>query len=200
MPCTYMKTHTHTYAHTQSYTCAGACTCTHRCVYAHTLIYAHTEGPQCSGHLQYWTQTQAWSLYLHVNGLQQSAAPFVCSVPPAVWAWAASQMGGPHQMGSRGYGAKRSEGRGKRLPAWQPLKQQGLPHSMEVVHGLVSLRAGEIWKGLSKRPSCLRTKSKADVFYDSGKAHSYVSHKQTRWDSLVRFFRKGLRTWSLPCG
>ncbi|KAI4818377.1 hypothetical protein KUCAC02_011720 [Chaenocephalus aceratus] len=51
---------------------------------------------------------------------------------------AASQMGGPHQMGSRGYGAKRFDERGKRLPAWQPRKQQGLPHIMEVVHGLVS--------------------------------------------------------------
>lgn len=86
---------------------------------------------------------------------------------------AASQMGGPHQMGSRGYGAKRFEGRGKRLLAWQPLKQQGLPHSMDVVHGLVSVsdwRAGERRKGPSKRPSCLRTERNADVF--SGKASS----------------------------
>ncbi|KAK2830541.1 hypothetical protein Q5P01_018472 [Channa striata] len=66
---------------------------------------------------------------------------------------AASQMGGPHQMGSRGYGAKRFEGRGKRLLAWQPRKQQGLPHSMDVVHGLVSFsdwRAEERRKGPSK--------------------------------------------------
>lgn len=66
---------------------------------------------------------------------------------------AASQMGGPHQMGSRGYGAKRSEGRGKRLPAWQPLKQQGLPHIMEVVHALGSFsdwRAEERCKGGAK--------------------------------------------------
>jgi len=139
------------HGHTQSYTLAG--------VYAHTLIYAHTEGPQCSGHLQYWTQTQAWSLYLHVNGLQQSAALFVCSVPPAVWAWGRELLvrwvGGPHQMGSHGYGAKLSEERGKRLPDWQPLKQQGLPHSMEVVHGLVSFydwRAAERWKALSPWP------------------------------------------------
>lgn len=77
MACTYMKTHSH------------ACTCSHTIIYACrcTLIYAHTEGPQCSGHLQYWTQTQACTLYLHVNGLQQSAAPLVCFVPPAVWAW-----------------------------------------------------------------------------------------------------------------
>lgn len=64
---------------------------------------------------------------------------------------AASQMGGPHQMGSRRYGAKHSEERGKRLPAWQPLKQQGLPHSMDVVHGLVSLGRDvkDLAKGLS---------------------------------------------------
>lgn len=46
-------------------------------------------------------------------------------------------------MGSHLCGAKRCEEReeegGKRLPAWQPPKQQGLPHIMEVVHGLVSV-------------------------------------------------------------
>lgn len=73
---------------------------------------------------------------------------------------AGSQMEGPHQMGSRGYEAKRSKERGKRLSDWQPLKQQGLPHSMEVIHGLVSVfhwRAEERRKGRCKRPSCPTT-------------------------------------------
>lgn len=90
-------------------------------------------------------------------------------------------------MGSRGYGAKRFEGRGKRLLAWQPLKQQGLPHSMDVVHGLVSFsdwRAEESCKGLSERPSCLITESNADVLH--GKAHSCVACKQTKGDRFVR--------------
>ena len=165
------------HGHTQSYTLAG--------VYAHTLIYAHTEGPQCSGHLQYWTQTQAWSLYLHVNGLQQSAALFVCSVPPAVWAWGRELLvrwvGGPHQMGSHGYGAKLSEERGKRLPDWQPLKQQGLPHSMEVVHGLVSFydwRAAERWKDWSERSSCPITNDQDRGLLHLIKSHFYEDFKK----------------------
>lgn len=85
----YMKTHRH------------ACTCSHTIIYTCrcTLVYAHTEGPQCSGHLKYWTQTQACTLYLHENGLQQSAAPLVCFVPPAVWAWGRELLvrwGGDH--------------------------------------------------------------------------------------------------------
>lgn len=46
---------------------------------------------------------------------------------------------------------------GKRLPAWQPPKQQGLPHMMETLHGLVSSSdwRAEIHTGPSERPSCL---------------------------------------------
>lgn len=175
MPCTYRKTHRH------------ACTCSHTIIYTCrcTLIYAHTEGPQCSGHLQYWTQTQACTLYLHENGLQQSAAPLVCFVPPAVWAWGRELLvrwGGPHQMGSHVYGAKRCEERekegGKRLPAWQPPKQQGLPHTMEVVHGLGSIfdwRA-EGRQEPSKRPSCLWVQPQQERF--KTRAHSSF---QNRW-------------------
>lgn len=117
-----------------------ACTCSHTIIYARrcTLIYAHTEGPQCSGHLQYWTQTQACTLYLHENALQQSAAPLVCFVPPAVWAWGRELLvrwggggGEPHQMGSHVYGAKRCEERekegGKRLPCLAAIETAGTP-------------------------------------------------------------------------
>lgn len=70
----HIHENTHAHTHTQSYTVA------------HTLIHAHTRGPRCREHLQYWTQTQAWALYLHANGIQQSVALFVCSVPPVIWA------------------------------------------------------------------------------------------------------------------
>lgn len=73
-------------------------------------------------------------------------------------------------MGSHVYGAKRCEERerdgGKRLPAWQPLKQQGLPHIMEVVHGLVSVSdwRAEGGRGPRKRPSCLRARPQQERF------------------------------------
>lgn len=138
MPCTYMETHTH--AHTQSYTRAGACTRTH----AHICTHRGTSVQRTPSILNpdpglVSVFTCKWSTTI--------CGPFRLLCPSSrlgLGKRAASQMGGPHQMGSHDYGAKLSKGRGKRLPAWQPLKQQGLPHSMEVVHGLVSFRAGEI--------------------------------------------------------
>ncbi len=164
MPCTYMKTHRRARAcsHTIIYTCRGVCTHAHICTHRGTSVQRTPSilNPD-PGLVSVFTCK--WSTTI--------CGPFRLLCPSSrlgLGKRAASQMGGPHQMGSRGYGAKRSEERGKRLPDWQPLKQQGLPHIMEVVHGLVSFsdwRAGERAKGLSKRPSCLRTETKADVIY-----------------------------------
>lgn len=160
----------HTHAHTQSYT-LERCVCTH----AHICTHRGTSVQRTPSILNpdpglVSVFTCKWSTTI--------CGPFRPLCPSSrlgLGKRAASQMGGPHQMGSRGYGAKRSEGRGKRLPAWQPLKQQGLPHIMDEVHGLVSFsdwRAGERCKGPSKRTSCLRTETTADVIYVSWKAHS----------------------------
>lgn len=128
-------------------------------VYAHTLIYAHTEGPQCSGHLQYWTQTQAWSLYLHVNGLQQSAAPLVCSVPPAVWAWGRELLvrWGDHIRWAPVVmepNASKREGRGCLPGSHWNSRDSHISWKWSMVWS-PSL-TGEQGRGLSKRPSCLK--------------------------------------------
>lgn len=137
MPCTYMKTHKRACSHTIIYTrrrvCAHAHICTHRgtSVQRTPSILNPDPGPVS-------VFTCKWSTT--ICGPVRLLCPYSRL---GLGKRAASQMGGPHQMGSRGYGAKRSKERGKRLPAWQPLKQQGLPHSMEVVHGLVSF---SYWK------------------------------------------------------
>lgn len=137
---------THTCSHTILYTC--------RCLHTHTEMRVCTHAHICTHR---GTSVQRTPSILNPDpGLVSVftckwsttiCGPFRLLCPSSrlgLGKRAASQMGGPHQMGSHDYGAKLSKGRGKRLPAWQPLKQQGLPHSMEVVHGLVSFRAGEI--------------------------------------------------------
>lgn len=170
----------HAHGHTQSYTLAG--------VYAHTLIYAHTEGPQCSGHLQYWTQTQACSLYLHVNGLQQSAAPFVCSVPPAVWARGRELLvrWGDHIRWAPVVMEPNAPKRGKRgreeAACLAATETAGTP----TYHGSGPWFSLLLWlesrgrnaKGLPVWG--LRPRQTSFMFY--GKAHSCVACKYTRWD------------------
>ncbi|KAK9526676.1 hypothetical protein VZT92_015361 [Zoarces viviparus] len=97
-------------------------------------------------------------------------------------------------MGSRGDGAKRSDGRGKRLLAWQLLKQQGLPHIMEVVHGLVSFsdwRARERRRGPKALPTeGPRPKQKSSTFKGEGPlvcalVGKFSQASQKRDDNLV---------------
>ena len=161
MPCTYMNTHTHAHAcsHTIIYSRLRVCTHAHICTHRGTPVQRtpsilNPDPGLVSVFTCKWSTT--------ICGPSRLLRP--CS-RLGLGKRAASQMGGPHQMGSRGYGAKRFGERGKRLPAWQPRKQQGLPHIMEVVHGLVSFsdwRAGEGCRGLSERPSSLGTL--ADVY------------------------------------
>ena len=175
MPCTYMKTHWRACAraHTQSYTLAGGvCTHAHICTHRGTSVQRtpsilNPDPGLVSVFTCKWSTT--------ICGPSRLLCP---SSRLGLGKRAASQMGGPHQMGSRGYGAKRFEERGKRLPAWQPLKQQGLPHIMEVVHGLVSFsdwRAGE--RTEQKAFPSEGNETTADVTYVQRKAHSFVACK-----------------------
>lgn len=132
MPCTCITTHTHICSHAIIYTCRL------RCVSA---------GVGTGGTSVQWTPsilnpdlglvsvfTCKWSTT--ICGPSRLLCPSSRLGPGKR---AARQMGGPHQMGSHGQRAKLQEkGEGRGCLVWQPLKQQGLPHSMDVVHGLVS--------------------------------------------------------------
>lgn len=160
MPCTYMKTHKPraralAHARAAAYTCwrgrARACTRAHTGTSVQRTPSILNPDPGLVS-----VFTCKW--YTTICG------PFCLLCPSSRLGpgkRAGSQMEGPHQMDSHGYEAKRSKERGKRLSDWQPLKQQGLPHSMEVIHGPVSFfdwRAGARWKGQRKRPSCPTSK------------------------------------------
>lgn len=175
MPCTYMETHKRARArsHTSVYACPRVCTHAHICTHRGTSVQRtpsilNPDPGLVSVFTCKWSTT--------ICGPSRLLCP---SSRLGLGKRAASQMGGPHQMGSRRDGAKRSEERGKRLPAWQPRKQQGLPHSMEVVHGLVSFsdrRAGGDTKDEAKGLPVYELKTKADV--TSGKAHPCSKKKK----------------------
>lgn len=138
MPCTYMKTHRHAraWSHTIIYTCRRVCTHAHICTHRGTSVQRTPSilNPD-PGLLSVFTCK--WSTTI--------CGPFRLLCPSSrlgLGKRAASQMGGTTSDGLPWLWSQtlQREGRegGKRLPAWQPLKQQGLPHTMEVVHGLVS--------------------------------------------------------------
>lgn len=171
-------------------------------VYAHALAHAHTRGPRCSERLQYWTQTQAWSLYLHVNGIQQSVALFVCSVPPVVWArerelvvrWRDHIRWAPMVMKPS---APKREGRG-----W-------------VTGSHWNSRDSHIaWKGsMDWSPSLTAEQERDEKDKENGLPvqqlkcktdfHGKVGftwwNSQLNWGNLVRFLEHDW-TWSFPCG
>lgn len=159
MPCTYMKTHKPVHArsraHTRTHNRIHSLACTHTRLYVHTHTGTSVQRtPSILNPDPGLVSVFTCKWYTTICG------PFclLCSsshLGPGKRA--GSQMEGPHQMGSHGYEAKCSEERGKSLSDWQPLKQQGLPHSMEVIHEPVSFfdwRAEERRKGRRKRPSC----------------------------------------------
>lgn len=110
MPCTYMKTHRHARArsHTIIYTCRRVCTHAHICTHRGTSVQRTPSilNPD-PGLLSVFTCK--WSTTI--------CGPFRLLCPSSrlgLGKRAGSQMGGPHQMGSRGYGAKRSKEREER--------------------------------------------------------------------------------------
>lgn len=200
LPCTYMQEHTgsaracsHTTVYARRRVCTRAHICTHRGTSVQRTPSILNPDP---GLLSVFTCKWSTTICGPSRLLRPSSR-----LGPGMRA--ASQMGvcggggGPHQMGSHGHGAKRSEreGRegGKRLPAWQPLKQQGLPHIMEVVHGsvpdwrAVGRDAKARAKGLSPARGPRPTQARLSATCDAACSHA-------RWDG------RWLGTWSPPCG
>lgn len=164
MPCTYMKTHWHAraWSHTIIYTCRRVCTHAHICTHRGTSVQRTPSilNPD-PGLLSVFTCK--WSTTI--------CGPFRLLCPSSRLGpgkRAASQMGGPHQMGSRGYGAKRSkekeerEGRGCLPGSHWNSRDSHISWKWSMVWS-PSLTGEQREK--CKRPSCLRTETKADIIY-----------------------------------
>lgn len=140
MPCTYMETHgrAHTPAHTHCHICVRARVCTHAHICTHrgtsvqrTPSILNPDPGLVSVFTCKWSTTICGPSRLLCPSSRLGLGKRAASQMGVGGVWEGGTSDGLPWLWSQTLGRER----GKRLPAWQPLKQQGLPHIMAAVHG-----------------------------------------------------------------